>query len=93
VSLSLDPPIIFLFFTELVFGWFFENKLENGLSHDRNRWEKMQKDTKRYRKIGKDAKRWGKMGIDAGCIGECGFSCDIANVRVLLNRRFPYLGG
>jgi len=43
--------------TELVFGLFFGNKLENGLSHDRIRWEKMQKDTKRYRKIGKDTKR------------------------------------
>jgi hypothetical protein len=32
--------------------------LENGLSHDRNRWEKMQKDTKRYEKIGKDGERW-----------------------------------
>jgi len=40
---------------------FFGNKLENGLSHDRNRWEKIGKDAERYRKIGKDTKRWGKM--------------------------------
>ena len=33
------------------------------------------------------------MGKDGGCIGERGFSCDVANAGVLLNRRFPYLGG
>jgi len=52
----------------------------------------MQKDTKRYRKIGKDTKRWEKMGIDGGLIGEYGVSC-VANARVLLNRRIPYLRG
>jgi len=41
VSLSLDPPYIFLFFTELVSDWFFENKLENGLSHVWKRREKV----------------------------------------------------
>jgi len=56
-----------LFFTKLVSDWFFENKLENGLSHDRNRWEKMR--------------------IDSGLIGERGFSCDVANAHMLLNRR------
>jgi len=48
-SLSfIDPPI------RGGSGWkacflliFFEIKLGNGLSHDRIRWEKMQKDTKR----------------------------------------------
>jgi len=40
---------------------FFESKLENVLSHDRNRWEKIGKDAERYRKIGKDTKRWGKI--------------------------------
>jgi len=58
---------------------FLEIKLENGLSHDRNRWEKIRKDTKRYRKMGKDG----------GPIGERGFSCDAANAGVLLNRWFP----
>ena len=53
----------------------------------------MQKDTKRYRKIGKDGERWEKMGIDGSLIGERGVSCDVANAHVLLNRRFPYLGG
>ena len=52
----------------------------------------MGKDTKRYRKMRKDANRWEKMGIDSGLIGACGFSC-VANVHVLLNCRFPYLGG
>ena len=47
----IDPPYNFLFFTELVSGWFFEIKLGNGLSHDRNRWEKIGKDGKRYKKI------------------------------------------
>jgi len=70
-SLSLDPPYNFLFLTELVFGWFFGIKLENGLSHDRNRWEKIQKDTK----------RWEKVGIDSSCIGGRGFSCDVASAR------------
>ena len=50
---------------------FFGNKLENGLSHDRNRWEKIGKDTERYEKIGIDAERWEKMGKDGSCIGEC----------------------
>jgi len=40
-----------LFFTKLVSDWFFEIKLENGLSHDRNRWEKIGKDAERYKKI------------------------------------------
>ncbi len=52
----------------------------------------MGKDTKRYRKIRKDSERWEKMAIDGGYIGEYGFSC-VANTHVLLNRRFPYLGG
>jgi hypothetical protein len=78
--------------TKLVFCWFFEIKLENGLSHDRNRWEKIGKDTKRYRKIGKGGKRWEKMAIDCSLIGEYGFSL-VANANVLLNCRFPYLGG
>ena len=73
LSLFRPPYNFFWFFTELVFGWFFEAKLENGLSHDRNRWEKIGKDAKRYRKIGKDTKRWKKMGIDGGLIGERGF--------------------
>jgi len=42
---------------KLVFCWFFEIKLGNGLSRDRIRWEKMQKDRKRYEKIAKDGKR------------------------------------
>ena len=55
----------------------------------------MGKDAERYRKIGKDTKRWekaGKGGIDGGLIEEYGFS-RVANARVLLNRRFPCLGG
>lgn len=40
----------------------------------------------------KDAERWEKMAIDGRYIGEYGFSC-VANTHVLLNRRFPYLGG
>ena len=52
VGVSLiDPPIIFLFFTKLVFRLFFENKLRKGLSHDRNIWEKIRKDTKRWQKM------------------------------------------
>jgi len=42
---------------KLVFYWFFEIKLGNGLSHDRIRWKKIQKDRKRYEKMGKDGKR------------------------------------
>gem|GEM_PF-6535672 len=49
VFLSLiDPPIIFLFFTKLVFRLFFEIKLENGLSHVWNRREKAGKGCKRW---------------------------------------------
>jgi len=48
---------------------FFEIKLEKGLSHDRNRWEKIQKDRKRYDKMGKDG----------GCIRERRFSYDVVN--------------
>ena len=53
----------------------------------------MGKDAKRYRKIGKDTERYEKMGKDSGCIVERRFSCDVANARVLLNHRFPYLVG
>ena len=42
MSLSLDPPYNF-FFTKLVFVWFFEIKLENGLSHVWKRREKVGK--------------------------------------------------
>jgi hypothetical protein len=58
---------------KLVSCWFFEIMLENGLSHDRNRWEKMQKDIKRYKKMGKDRNRCEKMGKDGVCIEECCF--------------------
>ncbi|MCK4320748.1 hypothetical protein KAW11_03945, partial [Candidatus Bathyarchaeota archaeon] len=37
--------------------------------------------------------RWEKMGIDGTCIEDRGFSCDVVNACVLLNHRFPYLGG
>jgi hypothetical protein len=57
---------------KLVSCWFFEIKLENGLSHDRNRWEK----------IGKDAKRLGKMTA----VLKNTVSCDVANAHVLFNR-------
>jgi len=40
---------------------FFENKLENGLSHDGNRWEEIRKDRNRCKKIQKDRKKWEKM--------------------------------
>jgi len=50
--------------TKLVFGWFFGIKLGNGLSHDRNRWEKIGKDAERYKKIQKDRKRYEKMQKD-----------------------------
>jgi len=33
------------------------------------------------------------MGKDGGFIGERRFSCDAASAHVLLNHRFPYLGG
>ena len=64
---------------------FFGIKLGNGLSYDRIRWEKMGIE------IQKDAERWEKMRIDGnrwGLIGECGSSRAVANVHVLLNRRF-----
>jgi len=94
VYLSLiDPPIIFCFFTKLVFRLFFENKLGNGLTHDRNRWEKIQKDRKRCKKMAKGGKRLEKMGKDGGCVGEHRFLCDVASAHVLLNHGFPYLGG
>ena len=53
----------------------------------------MGKDAERYKKIQKDRKRYEKMGKDSGCIVERRFSRDVANARVLLNRRIPYLGG
>jgi len=49
-------------------------------------------DGKRCRKIQKDRKRYEKIAEDGGCVGECGFSC-VASAYVLLNCRFPYLGG
>ena len=48
-------------------------------------------DGKRFEKMGKGWKRCKKVGIDDGLIGKYGFSRDVANARVLLNRRFPYL--
>ena len=53
LSLYRPPYLGGGLFGKLVFGWFFENKLGNGLPNDRNRWEKMQKDRKRYEKIWK----------------------------------------
>jgi len=69
--------------TKLVFGWFFEIKLGNGLSHVQ----------KRIEMYGKGCKRWKKVEIDGDFIGEYGFSCDVANAHGFLNCRFPYLGG
>jgi len=53
----------------------------------------MEKDRNRCRKIQKDRKRYEKIAEDGGCVGECGFSCDVAGTHVLLNCRFPYLRG
>ena len=60
VGLSLIDHTIFQFFTELVSCWFFGNKLENGLSHDRNRWKK----------IGEYGKKWEST---AGLLENAGF--------------------
>jgi len=52
----------------------------------------MGKGEKRSEKVRKDGKRLKKVGIDSSLIGEYDFSC-VANVDVLLDCRFPYLGG
>jgi len=71
-----------LFFAKLVFCWFFENKLGNGLSHVWNRREK----------VGKGWKRCKKVGIDGALLENAGFHV-MLQARVLFNRKFPYLGG
>ena len=53
----------------------------------------MGKDRKRCKKIQKDRERYEKIAKDGGGVRERRFSCDVASARVLLNRRFPYLGG
>jgi hypothetical protein len=76
---------------KLVFGWFFEIELENVLTHDRIRWEKMGIDAERYEKIGKDRNRYKKIGKDGGCIEECCFHVMLQTRRVF--NEFPCLWG